>query len=114
MNQEIRYIDLSWAVVAVCESEEFPLMKLVRDDEIEQAVERYVIGYMAFWQIAFIEKECLAPCEDMELLEAAHLKIERYIEEHPPVQRLPRFYLVLVQQTIIPMEVDGLSRVYQV
>lgn len=114
MKQEIRYIDLSWAIVAVCESEEFSWKKLVRDDEIEQAVERYVLGYMAFWQIAFIAKERLVPCDDKPLRKAARLKIERYIEEHPPVQRLPRFYLVLLQQAIIPMEPDGMSHVYQV
>ena len=114
MKQEMKYIDLSWAVVAVCESEEFPWMKLVHDDEIEQAVERYVLGYMAFWQIAFIEKECLVPCEDELLREAARQKIDRYIERHPPVQRLPRFYLVLLQQPIAPMDPDGMSRVYQV
>jgi hypothetical protein len=100
--------------VAVCESEEFPWMKLVHDEETAEAVERYVMGYMAFWQIGFIEKERLVPCDDEQLREAARLKINRYIEKHPPVQRLPCFYLVLVQQTISPMEADGLSRVYQV
>ena len=114
MRQEMTYINLSWAVVAVCESEEFPWKELVRDDEVEQAVERYVLGYMAFWQIAFIEKERLAICNDETLREAARLKIDRYIEQHPPVKRLPRFYLVLLQQSIAPMEPDGMSRVYQV
>ena len=114
MIQEIKYIDLSWAVVAMCESEVFPWAQFVCDSEIEQAVERYVLGYMAFWQIAFIEKEQLVPCDDESLREAAHLKIDRYIEQHPPVQRLPRFYLVLLQQPIAPMDSDGMSRVYQV
>ena len=114
MKQEMRYINLSWAVVAVCESKDFPWAKLVHDDEIEHAVERYVLGYMAFWQIAFIEKERLVPCDDEDLHEAARLKIDRYTEEHPPVQRLPRFYLVFLQQPIVPMDPDGMSRVYQV
>ena len=114
MKQEMIFIDLLWAVVAVCESEKFPWTELVHDDDIEQAVERYVLGYMAFWQIAFIEKERLVPCEDESLREAARLKIDRYIKRHPPVQRLPRFYLVLLQQTIAPMNPDGMSRVYQV
>ena len=110
----MKYIDLSWAVVAVCESEEFPWKELVHDDEIEQAVERYVLGYLAFWQIAFIEKERLMPCDDESLREAARLKIDRYIKQHPPVQSLPRFYLVLLQQPIAPMDPDGMSPVYQV
>ena len=114
MRQEMRYIDLSWAVVAVCESEKFPWTKLVHDDEIEQAIERYVLGYLAFWQIAFIEKERLVPCDDGRLREAARQKIDRYIEQHPPVRCLPRFYLVLLQQPIVPMEYDGMSRIYQV
>ena len=114
MKQEMRYIDLSWAVVAICESADFPWTKLVYDDKIEQAVERYVLGYMAFWQIAFIERERLVPCEDERLREAARLKIDRYIEQHPPVQCLPRFYFVLLQQPITPMQPDGMSQVYQV
>lgn len=114
MNQEMKYVDLPWAVVAMCESEKFPWSELVHDDDIEQAVERYVLGYMAFWQIAFIEKDQLVPCDNQSLREAARLKIDRYIERHPPVQRLPRFYLVLLQQTITPMEPDGMSRIYQV
>ena len=114
MIQEMKYIDLSWAVVAVCESAEFPWTELVRDNEVEQAVERYVLGYMAFWQIAFVEKERLVPCHDERLREAARRKIDRHIEQHPPVQRLPRFYLVLLQQPVAPMEPDGMSRIYQV
>ena len=64
MKQELRYIDLSWAVVAVCG-------------------------------------------------EAARRKIDRYIAEHPPVQPLPRFYIVLLQQPFAPMEPDGMTSVYQ-
>ena len=108
------FIDLSWAVVAVCESEKFLWTELVHDDDIKQAVERYVLGYMAFWQIAFIKKELLVHCNNETLREAARLKIDYYIKRHPPVQHLPRFYLVLLQQTIAPMDPDGMSRVYQV
>ncbi len=114
MKQEIRYIDLSWAVVALCESNSFSLGQLARGEQVEEAVERYVIGYMAFWQIAFVEKEQLQPCDDEDLRQAARLKIARHIEAHPPLQRLPRFYLVLLNQHIAPMEPDGMSRVYQV
>ena len=114
MKQEIRYIDLSWAVVALCESDSFSLDQLARGEQAEKAVERYVIGYMAFWQIAFIEKECLMPCDDEQLREVARMKIDRYIEQHPPLQRLPYFYLVLLNQPIAPMDPDGMSQVYQV
>lgn len=114
MKQELRYIDLSWAVVAMCESDSFTISQLVRDESAEQAVERYVIGYMAFWQISFVEKERLVPCLDETRRIAARLKIARYIAEHPPVQHLPCFYIVLLGQSFAPMEPDGMTRVYQV
>lgn len=113
MKQHIRYIDLSWAVVGLCESEHFMFDQFVHDEDINDAVERYVIGYMAFWQIAFVGKEQLVPCDDDALRSAARLKIERFIQEHPPVQRLPHFYLVLLRQEIAPMQDDNVSRVYQ-
>ena len=113
MKQTIRYVDLSWAVVALCESEGFSFNQLVQEGEIMESVERYVIGYMAFWQIAFIEKERLVPCDDKQLREVARLKIEKFIQEHPPVQRLPHFYLVLLRQNIAPMQDDDMSCVYQ-
>ena len=114
MKQEIRFIDLSWAVVALCESEGFSFNQLVQEGEIVDAVERYVIGYMAFWQMAFVGKEQLTPCDDDALRRAARLKIEQFIQEHPPVQRLPHFYLVLLRQDIAPMQDDDMSRVYQI
>ncbi len=113
MKQELRYVDLTWAVVAVCESDSFTINQLVHDDSVEQAVERYVIGYMAFWQIAFVEKERLVPCDDETLRAVARSKIARYIVEHPPVQYLPRFYIVLLQQPCAPPELDGTTRVLQ-
>ena len=113
MKQELRYVDLTWAVVAVCESESFTINQLVHDDSVEQAVERYVIGYMAFWQIAFIEKERLVPCDDETLRAAARNKIDRYIAKHPPVQHLPRFYIVLLQQPLAALEPDGMTQVLQ-
>ena len=114
MKKVLKYVDLPWAVVGVCESESFTINQLVHDDSVEQAVEHYVIGYMAFWQIAFIEKERLVTCDDDALRQAARLKIARFIKRHPLVQRLPRFYLVLLNQPIAPMDADGMSRVYQV
>lgn len=113
MKQELKYIDLSWAVVAVCESETFMWQDLVREGNPVDRVEQYVLGYMSFWHLAFIDKETLVPCEDELLRRAARHKIERYIAEHPPVQPLPRFYIVLLGQPFAPFEPDGMTQVYQ-
>ena len=49
------YIDLSWAVVDICENARQPLLSCIPgiDNDEAAAVEHYVIGYMAFWHIAF-------------------------------------------------------------
>ena len=129
MQNNFHYINLSWAVVAICEDGTLPLSTIVHDgqDEVEM-VERYVIGYMAFWHIAFVDESRLVPCNDDALCTEARQKIDRYIAErlrvgeqssgiHPPVETFPRFYLrfylVLLRQPIAPMEADGMSRVYQ-
>ena len=109
------YIDLSWAVVGICEGSHLPLSALVHEgDDMEETVEQYVIGYLAFWHIAFVDESRLVPCHVETLHEVARQKIDRYIANHPPVETLPRFYLVLLRQQIAPMEADGMSRVYQV
>jgi len=97
MQNNLRYINLSWAVVAIC----------------EDGTEHYVIGYMAFWHIAFVDESRLVPCNDDALRTEARQKIGRYIADHPPVETFPRFYLILLRQPIAPMESDGMSRVYQ-
>ena len=119
MQNNLRYINLSWAVVAICEDGTLPLSTIVHDgqDEVEM-VEHYVIGYMAFWHIAFVDEDCLdedclVPCNDDALRNDARRKIDRYIADHPPVETFPRFYLVLLRQPIATMESDGMSRVYQ-
>ena len=125
MQNNFHYINLSWAVVGICEDGTLPLSTIVHDgqDEVEM-VERYVIGYMAFWHIAFVDESRLVPCNDDALCTEARQKIDRYIAErlrvgeqssgiHPPVETFPRFYLVLLRQPIAPMEADGMSRVYQ-
>ena len=125
MQNNFHYINLSWAVVAICEDGTLPLSTIVHDgqDEVEM-VERYVIGYMAVWHIAFVDESRLVPCNDDALCTEARQKIDRYIAErlrvgeqssgiHPPVETFPRFYLVLLRQPIAPMEADGMSRVYQ-
>ena len=44
------YIDLSWAVVGICENARQPLLSCIPgiDKDEAAAVEHYVIGYMAF------------------------------------------------------------------
>ena len=101
MQNNFHYINLSWAVVAICEDGTLPLSTIVHDgqDEVEM-VERYVIGYMAFWHIAFVDESRLVPCNDDALCTEARQKIDRYIAErlrvgeqssgiHPPVEPRP-------------------------
>ena len=130
MQNNFHYINLSWAVVAICErlrerrrvgerssgmgdgtsgmDGTLPLSAIVHDGQDEaEMVERYVIGYMAFWHIAFVDESRLVPCNDNALRTEARQKIDRYIADHPPVETLPRYYLVLLRQPIAPMEADG-------
>ena len=114
MQNILKYINLSWAVVGICEGSHLPLSALVHEgDDMKKTVEHYVIGYLAFWHIAFVDEKQLQPCHDEALREVARQKIDRYIADHPPVETFPRFYLVLLRQPIAPMESDGMSRVYQ-
>ena len=115
MQNNFKYINLSWAVVGICENARQPLLSCIPgiDNDEAAAVEHYVIGYMAFWHIAFVDEDCLVPCNDDALHNDARQKIDRYIADHPPVETFPRFYLVLLRQPIAPMEADGMSRVYQ-
>ena len=98
------YIDLSWAVVGICENARQPLLSCIPGIDNDEA---------AFWHIAFVDEDCLVPCNDDALRNDARRKIDRYIADHPPVETFPRFYLVLLRQPIAPMEADGMSRVYQ-
>ena len=115
MQNNFKYINLSWAVVGICENARQPLLVHIPgiDKDEAAAVEHYVIGYMAFWHIAFVDEDCLVPCHDDALRTEARHKIDRYIADHPPVETFPRFYLVLLRQPIAPMESDGTSRVSQ-
>ena len=62
MEYPLTFINLSWAEIGIFENTAFPLASLRKEDEpIEKAVERYVIGYMAFWNIAFIKKRMIYP-----------------------------------------------------
>ena len=115
MQNNFKYINLSWAVVGFCEAPHQPLSSCIPgiDKDEAAAVEHYVIGYMAFWHIAFVDGSRLVPCNDDALRNDARRKIDCYIADHPPVETFPRFYLVLLRQPIAPMEADGMSRVYQ-
>ena len=66
MQNNFKYINLSWAVVGICERPRVgdqrsgmnarqPLLSCIPgiDNDEAAAVEHYVIGYMAFWHIAF-------------------------------------------------------------
>ena len=49
MQNNLKYINLSWAVVGICEGSHLSLSALVHEgDDMEETVEHYVIGYMAF------------------------------------------------------------------
>ena len=102
-------------MVGICKNARQPLSSCIPSIEEDKAaaVEHYVIGYMAFWHIAFVDEDCLVPCNDDALRNDARQKIDRYIADHPPIETFPRFYLVLLRQPIAPMEPDGMSRVYQ-
>ena len=115
MQNNFKYINLSWAVVGFCEAPHQPLSSCIPGIEEDQAaaVERYVIGYMAFWHIAFVDEDRLVPCHDDALRTEARRKTDRYVADHQPVETFPRFYLVLLRQPIATMESDGMSRVYQ-
>ena len=115
MQNNLKYTNLSWAVVGICEGSHMPLSALVHEgDDMEKTVEHYVIGYLAFWHIAFVDESRLVACDDEALREAARQKIDRYIVDHQPVETLPRFYLVLLNQAIGQMDPDGLSQVFTV
>jgi hypothetical protein len=81
-------------VVGICENPHQPLSSCIPSIEEDKAaaVEHYVIGYMAFWHIAFVDESRLVPCNDDALRTEARQKIDRYIADHPPIETFPRFY----------------------
>lgn len=66
MTASISYINLSWAVVGIIDKDvRNGLQSMKRPDEpIEVTIERYVIGYLVFWHIAFIDKEKMNRCNE--------------------------------------------------
>ena len=85
MQNNFKYINLSWAVVGICENPHQPLLFHIPgiDKDEAAAVEHYVIGYMAFWHIAFVGEDRLVPCRDDALRNEAWQKIDRYIAPFP-------------------------------
>ena len=53
-------------MVGICENPHQPLSSCIPSIEEDKAaaVEHYVIGYMAFWHIAFVDEERLVSCHD--------------------------------------------------
>ena len=91
MKYPLTFINLSWAEIGIFENTAFPLASLRKGDEpVEKAVERYVIGYMAFWNIAFIKERmiCLSLQDDV-IKKKGQDKIRQYVERHPPIEPLP-------------------------
>lgn len=61
MVSSIFYINLSWAVVGIIDRDVHnSLQSMKRPDEpIEVTIERYVIGYLVFWHIAYISRHSI-------------------------------------------------------
>ena len=114
MTASISYINLSWAVVGIIDKDVHnSLQSMKRPNEpIEITIERYVIGYLGFWHIAFIDKEKMNRCNDETVIEFGRKKIEEYISLHPPIATLPKFYIIFLNQPHIGCDTQGLSDVF--
>lgn len=114
MKALISYINLFWAVVGIIDRDvRNSLQSMKRPDEpIEATIERYVIGYLGFWRIAFIDKGKMNRCHDETVIQYAKEKMEEYIISHPPVATLPKFYIVFLNQPQIGCDAHGLSDVF--
>ncbi len=114
MTASISYINLSWAVVGIIDKDVHnSLQSMKRPNEpIEITIERYVIGYLGFWHIAFIDKEKMNRCNDETVIEFGRKKMEEYISLHPPIATLPKFYIIFLNQSHIGCDAHGLSDVF--
>ena len=54
MTASISYINLSWAVVGIIDKDVHNCLQSMKrsNEPIEVTIERYVVGYLAFWHIA--------------------------------------------------------------
>lgn len=114
MKKSISYINLSWAVVGIIDKDAHTsLSSMMKAHEpVKETIERYVLGYMGFWNIAFIKKEMLNECHDKRIIQKAKKSIERYVTSHPPAATLPKFYIVFLNQPQIGCDADSLSDVF--
>ncbi len=114
MTTSISYINLSWAVVGIIDKDGHnSLQSMKRSDEpIEATIERYVIGYLVFWHIAYIDKEKMNICDDEKVIELGRKKVEEYVTSHLPAVTLPKFYIVFLNQPQIGSDAHGLSDVF--
>ena len=114
MTTSISYINLSWAVVGIIDKDGHNCLQSMKrsDKPVEVTIERYVIGYLVFWHIAYIDKEKMNRCDDEKIIELGRKKIEEYAISHPPVATLPKFYIVFLNQSQIGCDTHGLSDVF--
>lgn len=114
MTVSISYINLSWAVVGIIDKDVRNSLQSMRrpDEPIETTIERYVIGYLGFWNIAFIDTCWMNKCNDETVIQCAEKKMEEYITSHPPVATLPKFYIVFLNQPQVGCDAHGLSDVF--
>ena len=114
MTASISYINLSWAVVGIIDKDVYNSLQSMKrpNEQIEITIERYVIGYLGFWHIAFIDKEKMNRCNDETVIEFGRKKMEEYISLHPPIATLPKFYIVFLNQPHIGCDAHGLSDVF--
>lgn len=114
MVSTISYINLSWAVVGIIDKDVRNSLKSIKrsDEPIEATVERYVIGYLGFWHIAFIDKGKMNKCNDETVILCAKKKMEEHITTHPPIATLPKFYIVFINQPQIGCDAHGLSDIF--
>lgn len=114
MTVSISYINLSWAVVGIIDKDVRNSLQSMRrpDEPIETTIKRYVIGYLGFWNIAFIDTCRMNKCNDETVILCAEKKMEEYITSHPPVATLPKFYIVFLNQPQVGCDAHGLSDVF--
>lgn len=110
----IFHINLLWAVVGIIDKDVHNSLQFMKrqDEPVEVTVGRYVIGYLGFWHIDFIDKEKMNRCNDEKVIELGRKKMEEYIFSHPPIATLPKFYIVFLNQPQIGCDTHGLSDVF--
>lgn len=111
---KIRFLALAWAVVGISEEGSYLSMaSLRRDNESwEECIEQYVLGYMSFWNIGHPDKGELMPCRDVNIVNKGKCRIEAFIGQHPPIEHLPKFYIIFLNQPQIGCDADGFSDVF--